>query len=145
MGVGEIVKMMEIWVRVRKNLEMGEEEGDEDDQGADGDGGLHPDEDVEAVGSRGGFQEGSRRGRRRTEEIFLLVDNGVVFREEDQKKTHTPAFATALPWLRHPSLSFPPWRRSSPSQLQQPERKYHVDPPDVCSSSPRISPSKRNK
>ncbi|KAJ9695859.1 hypothetical protein PVL29_011035 [Vitis rotundifolia] len=28
--------------------------------------------------------------------ILLLVDNGVVFREEDQKKTHTPAFATAL-------------------------------------------------
>ena len=92
MGVGEIVKMMEIWVRVRKNLEMGEEEGDEDDQGADGDGGLHPDEDVEAVGSRGGFQEGSRRGRRRTEEILLLVDNGVVFREEDQKENSYPSF-----------------------------------------------------
>ncbi|KAJ9678251.1 hypothetical protein PVL29_022986 [Vitis rotundifolia] len=45
---------------------------------------------------------------KRTEEILLVVDNGVVFREEDQKKTHTPAFATALPWRRHPSLSFYP-------------------------------------
>ena len=30
--------------------------GDKDDQGADGDGGLCPGEDVEAVGSHGGFQ-----------------------------------------------------------------------------------------
>ncbi|KAJ9678892.1 hypothetical protein PVL29_020940 [Vitis rotundifolia] len=40
--------------------------------------------------------------------ILFLIDNRVVFREEDQKKTHTPAFATALPWQRHPSLSFYP-------------------------------------
>lgn len=91
-------------------LECGEgeeEEGDEDDQGADGDGGLRPGEDVGAVDSRGGFQGGRRRGRRRREEILLLVDNGVVFREEDQKKTHTPAFATALGlgWDTHLPLS----------------------------------------
>ena len=30
--------------------------GDKDDQGVDGDGGLHPGEDVEVVGSHGGFQ-----------------------------------------------------------------------------------------
>ena len=50
---------------LRKAMEWGEEAtmvvGDKDDQGADGDGGLHPGEDVEAMGSHGGFQEGRIR------------------------------------------------------------------------------------
>ena len=93
---------------LREAMKWGEEAamvvGDKDDQGVDGDGGLRPSEDVEVVGSHGGFQG----GRIRTKEILLLVDNGVVFKEEDQKKTHTLAFAIALPWRRHPSLSFYP-------------------------------------
>uniref|UniRef100_F6H9A0 Uncharacterized protein n=1 Tax=Vitis vinifera TaxID=29760 RepID=F6H9A0_VITVI len=45
---------------LREAMKWGEEAamvvGDKDDQGVDGDGGLRPGEDVEVVGSHGGFQ-----------------------------------------------------------------------------------------